>query len=193
MGSRRLSNLFEAIWWIKKRDCIITREPGGTKVAEQIRKMILNPEVEDKMLPETELLLLFAGRVQHVAHVIRPALAKGAWVICDRFLDASYAYQGAGRGIDITYIQMLEKWLVSDLVPNLTILLDMAPEIGLARAKHRGPHDRIEAEHLDFHQRVRLGYLQRAKDDPSRFRILDASQPLVVVQAELKALLDEIY
>ncbi len=173
----------------KKKEVLITREPGGTLIAENIRQILLTPTSE-KILPETELLLMFASRVQHMAHVIRPALQSGKWVVSDRFVDASFAYQGGGRMIDIAYIEMLEKWLVKDLQPNLTILLDAPPEIGLQRAKHRGPHDRIEMEKLEFFERVRAAYLARAKNDPARFRIIDATKSLETVQAEILKVLE---
>ncbi len=175
-----------------KQDFIVTREPGGTSIAEQIRQVLLTPNTAESMLPETELLLMFASRAQHVAKVIRPALQAGKWVISDRFTDASYAYQGGGRKIASTHIAMLEHWILNELQPNVTILLDAPPKIGLARAKHRGPQDRIEQEKIDFFERVRTGYLARAQKDKKRFRIIDAMQPMDVVHAELKKILDEL-
>jgi dTMP kinase len=117
---------------------IVTREPGGTETAEQIRKVLLAPNPHEQMMPITELLLMFACRSQHLAHTVKPALAEGKWVVCDRFIDASYAYQGAGRGFDMQQIEVLDKWIVGDVQPNATILLDAAPKIGLSRAKNRG-------------------------------------------------------
>ncbi len=171
---------------------IITREPGGTPIAEQIRQILLIPHSTEKMIPETELLLMFACRVQHVKHVILPALTAGKWVVSDRFMDASFAYQGGGRGIDVSYIDMLQKWLFSGLKPDLTLLLDAPAHIGLERAKHRGPRDRIEQEKITFFERVREGYLNRMKQDEKRFRLIDATQSLEKVQAELKKIMDEI-
>lgn len=168
---------------------IVTREPGGTGIAEQIRKILLTP-TEEIMLPETELLLMFASRAQHIATVIMPALAAGQCVICDRFDDASFAYQGGGRGIDLAYIQSLDDWLVKR-PPDMTILLDASPALGLMRAKHRGPHDRIEQEKTIFFDRVRAVYLERAKQDAKRFNIIDASQSIEMVQQEIKAILDQ--
>ena len=171
---------------------ILTREPGGTDTAEMIRKILLAPNPHEKMSPVTELLLMFACRAQHVSTLIAPALAEGKWVISDRFVDASYAYQGAGRGFDLAQIAMLDKWVVGDVQPDVTILLDAPPRIGLARAKHRGPQDRIEQETMDFFERVRAGYLQRAEQDKKRFHIIDATEPLPLVHEAIKAVLDTL-
>lgn len=176
----------------KKIDFILTREPGGTSLAEEIRQVLLKPNSEEVMLPETELLLMFASRIQHIAHVILPALREGKWVVSDRFVDASFAYQGGGRGIDLARIEYMEKWLVHPLHPDMTLLLDASAEIGLARAKHRGPHDRIEMEKIDFFERVRAVYLARATEDPKRFRIIDATEPLDLVHANIRKMLDEL-
>lgn len=174
-----------------KQNPLLTREPGGTVVAEELRKILLAPQTE-LITKDTELLLMFASRSQHLVNVIMPALREGRWVVSDRFVDASYAYQGAGRQMDISRIDMLEKWIVDGVIPHLTILLDAPPEVGLARAKHRGPHDRIEQEKVDFFERVRAGYLARASSDPKRFRIIDATQPLTAVQQELRTILDSL-
>jgi dTMP kinase len=177
-----------------KKKFIVTREPGGTPIAEQIRQVLLAPYADAKeiMLPETELLLMFAGRAQHIQQVILPALAEGKWVVSDRFVDASFAYQGAGRQIDLSRLEMLESWLLQGLSPNLTILLDAPAEIGLARVKQRGSQDRIEQEKIDFFERVRAGYLARVAQDKNRFHIIDAAQPLELIQIELKKVLDEL-
>jgi dTMP kinase len=171
---------------------IVTREPGGTETAEQIRKVLLAPNPHEQMMPITELLLMFACRSQHLAHTVKPALAEGKWVVCDRFIDASYAYQGAGRGFDMQQIEVLDKWIVGDVQPNATILLDAAPKIGLSRAKNRGPQDRIEQEKVDFFERVREGYLQRASQDKKRFHIIDAAYPIAIVHTKIKEILDTL-
>jgi len=177
----------------KNQSFILTREPGGTLIAEKIRSLLLTLTPEETMQPETELLLLFAARVQHVHNVILPALKTKKWVICDRFLDASFAYQGGGRGIASHHIQQLAEWLLKDLHPIRTILLDAPPELGLMRAKNRGPKDRIESETLSFHERVRAGYLERARQDKKRFRMIDASQSLEQVNQDLKKVMDELF
>ncbi len=175
-----------------KQEIVMTREPGGTGIAEQIRKVLLTPNAEETMASETELLLMFASRAQHMAHLIKPALAAGKWVVSDRFVDASYAYQGAGRGLDLKKIATLDQWIEGGLVPDATILLDASPELGLARAKSRGQRDRIEQEKIEFFERVREGYLTRAKQDPNRFHVIDAAQPLVAVNEEIKKVLDKL-
>ncbi len=175
-----------------QQECLLTREPGGTPVAEKIRQILLTPTTEEIITSETELLLMFASRAQHIANVIEPALQAGKWVISDRFVDASYAYQGGGRKIPLAQIESLDAWVVRNVRPQVTILLDCPPEIGLARAKHRGQQDRIEQEKVDFFTRVREVYLSCAKKFPERFCLIDASQPLSVVQAELKNILDQL-
>ncbi len=174
----------------KNKKFIITREPGGTEIAEKIREILLTPNSEEKITPDTELLLMFASRSQHIHHVILPALKAGKWVVSDRFVDASYAYQGGGRQLDMKFLQQLDEQIVHSLKPNATILLDASPEIGLARAKHRGPQDRIEQEKVDFFERVRTGYLARASKEPKRFHVIDATKPVESVQNEIKTILD---
>jgi dTMP kinase len=171
------------------QDFIVTREPGGTVLAEKIRQLLLKPNQEEILVPETELLLMFASRAQHIATVIMPAVIAGKWVISDRFVDASYAYQGGGRGFDVARIQILDQWVVGDLQPDVTILLDASPAVGMARARHRSSQDRIEQEKTDFFERVRSAYLARAKENPARFRVIDAAQPVAKVQAEIKKVL----
>lgn len=166
----------------------VTREPGGTPLAEQIRDLLLDHR-EEQMPPDTELLLMFAARAQHLARLIRPALARGDWVLCDRFTDATYAYQGGGRGIDFARIKTLEDWVQGELRPDLTLLLDLPVEVGMARAGQRGELDRFEREQRDFFERVRAAYLARAGQAPQRFRIIDAAQDIAGVQRQIDAVL----
>lgn len=172
--------------------CVLTREPGGTPIAEEIRRILLSPNAKENLTAESELLLMFASRSQHIAEVILPALTSGKWVISDRFVDASFAYQGRGRFLSESKISVLNDWVVNGLIPNKTILLDAPPEIGLARAKQRGEHDRIELEKIDFFDRVREGYLHRAKCEPERFSIIDATQPLETVQPIIRQIIDQL-
>lgn len=172
-------------------DVLLTREPGGTPLAERIRELLLAPS-EECMDADTELLLVFAARAQHLAEVIRPALARGAVVLCDRFTDATYAYQGGGRGLSIERIATLERFVQDGLQPDLTLLFDLPVEVGLSRAAARGRLDRFEQEGQAFFEAVRQAYLQRAKADPQRYRLLDAAQPLTSVQQSLDGLVGQI-
>ncbi len=168
-------------------EVVLTREPGGTPLAERIRELLLAPDSE-VMAVDTELLLMFAARAQHLAGVIRPALARGAVVLCDRFTDATYAYQGGGRGVAYERIAILEQFVQGDLRPDLTLVFDLPVEVGLARAAARGKLDRFEQEQQSFFEAVRQTYLARAAQAPERYRVLDAAQPLSQVQADLSAL-----
>lgn len=168
-------------------EVVLTREPGGTPLAERIRELLLVPDTE-VMAVDTELLLMFAARAQHLAGVIRPALARGAVVLCDRFTDATYAYQGGGRGLAHERIAILEQFVQGDLRPDLTLVFDLPVEVGLARAAARGKLDRFEQEQLSFFEAVRQTYLARAAQAPGRYRVLDAAQPLSQVQADLAGL-----
>lgn len=170
---------------------LLTREPGGTALAEQIREILLAPH-DETMSVDTELLLMFAARAQHLAQVILPALAAGKIVICDRFTDATYAYQGGGRGLDCSRIALLEQFVQGDLRPDMTLLFDLPVEEGMARAVARGKLDRFEQEQQDFFENVRQAYLQRAQNDPERFRLVNAQQSLPAVQKSLDAYLQEI-
>ena len=167
---------------------ISTREPGGTPLAEKIRQLLLTKD-DEKMAYHTELLLMFAARAQHLQQVIKPALAAKKWVLCDRFTDASYAYQGGGRGLPIHDIAQLESLVKGSLQPTLTLWLDAPVELGLQRAAARQELDRFEQEKVDFFQKVRSVYQQRAEAFPQRFRRIDASLPLEQVQAQLKSVL----
>jgi dTMP kinase len=168
-------------------DVLYTREPGGTPVGEAVRALVLDP-AHRGMAVETELLLMFAARAQLVRETLQPAMAAGRWVLCDRFTDASYAYQGGGRGVDAASIAELERIATGGLKPDLTLLLDLPVAHGRARASQRSDADRIEAERDDFFERVRTAYLARAQAEPQRFRVIDASQPAdAVLQAAVAA------
>jgi dTMP kinase len=180
--------------YLEKKNLAVTwtREPGGTDLAEKIRALLLHPECAEIMTSETELLLMFAGRAQHIQRRIVPELQAGRWVVSDRFIDASYAYQAGGRGLDIHKIEMLDEWIVGAHYPDLTILLDIAPEQGFARAAKRGTdHDRIEQEKIDFFIRVRETYLQRAKQYSQRIKTIDASGTIAAVQSQIQHVLDD--
>ena len=166
------------------RDVVVTREPGGTPLGEAIRGLLLDPRYTG-MDSTCELQLMFAARAEHLARVIRPALQQGQWVLCDRFTDATYAYQGGGRGIDKTIIARLEELVQGDFRPDLTLLLDVPVEVGLARAGQRGGLDRFEQEKRAFFERVRAAYLDMAREHPQRYRVIDAGQPLQQVQQAL--------
>lgn len=172
-------------------DVVLTREPGGTPLAERIRELLLAPSGE-RMDADTELLLVFAARAQHLAEVIRPALARGAVVLCDRFTDATYAYQGGGRGLSVERIAVLEDFVQGDLRPDLTLVFDLPVEVGLARASARGRLDRFEQEDRVFFDAVRSTYLNRAAAAPERYRLVEAALPLAQVQACLDSLLPEL-
>lgn len=172
-------------------DVLLTREPGGTPLAERIRELLLAPS-DEPMASDTELLLVFAARAQHLQQVIRPALAKGSVVLCDRFTDATYAYQGGGRGLSGERIALLENFVQGELRPDLTLIFDLPVEVGLARAAARGRLDRFEQEGRGFFEAVRQAYLQRAEQAPQRYRVLDAGQTLAQVQADIDALLPSL-
>lgn len=170
---------------------VVTREPGGTKLAEKIRGLLLDKDSEP--ISETaELLLMFAAREQHIKHVIEPALARGQWILCDRFTDATYAYQGGGRNMSNNVIAWLENLVQGPLRPDLTLLLDAPVETGFARARTRGEFDRFEAENLCFFEQVRKAYLNQAELHPDRIKLVSADQPLIDVQAALIALIKPI-
>ncbi len=151
---------------------VLTREPGGTPLGEAVRGLLLRPDA-GPMSADTELLLMFGARAEHLARVIRPALSSGEWVLCDRFTDATYAYQGGGRGVPEERIAALERWVHGDLQPDLTILFDLPVATGLARVARRGPEDRFEREEQAFFERVRATYRARAERFPERFRVVD--------------------
>jgi dTMP kinase len=167
-------------------DVETTREPGGTPLGEEIRTILLDTRWSG-MHADTKLLLMFAARAEHVHRRIRPALAAGRWVVSDRFTDATYAYQGGGRGIDARRIEALERWALGAFRPHRTLLLDLPAEIGLARARERGAPDRFEREARDFFERVRAAYLERARREPGRFVRIDAAPDVETVAARVRA------
>lgn len=169
---------------------VVTREPGGTQLAEQIRNLLLKSDIEEKMPYQAELLLMFAGRSLHIENVIKPNLLQGHWVLCDRFTDASYAYQGGGRGLSLEHIAWLERFTQGELQPNLTLLLDMPAAEGLERAHKRSAPDRFEAEKTVFFEAVRAAYLERASFFPERIKIIQADLDLNLVQEQIKLQLE---
>ena len=168
---------------------ILTREPGGTPVAERIRELLLAVDEDETLCELSELLLVFASRAQHLERVVKPALAQGKWVICDRFTDATYAYQGGGRGLDVAIIASLESLVQGELKPDLTIILDLDPRIGIQRASERGELDRFEREQIEFFDKVRQRYLDIAAADPQRCAVIDAGNDLATVSSELRKIL----
>jgi dTMP kinase len=178
------------IGWIESRlrargtDVVVTREPGGTPVGEQLRRLVLSAEID----PVSEALLVFAARKEHLVHVVVPALERGAWVVCDRFTDATFAYQGAGRGVDSERLAMLEDWVQAGLQPDCTILFDLPVAVARLRSAGARAPDRFESEQEAFFERVRQGYLARAARDPRRFRLIDASRPMTQIEAQLAAI-----
>jgi dTMP kinase len=169
----------------------VTREPGGTEVAEKIRDVLLN-HYDEPLHPMCELLLIFAARAQHLEQVIKPALANGKWVLSDRFTDATYAYQGEGRQLGGDKVELLERFVQAELKPDLTIILDVPVELSAQRVRQRGELDRFEVEQGAFFQRVRDAYHQRVASDENRYRLIDASQTLPNVQADLQIVLDNL-
>jgi dTMP kinase len=171
----------------------LTREPGGTPLAERLRQLVLQPGAES-LSPVTETLLMFAARDLHLQGVIRPALARGEWVVCDRFTDATRAYQGSGRGVDAALIESLAEAVHGGLAPDCTLLLDLPVNVGLARARGRAAAgtDRFETETTAFFERVRAGYLELARREPRRFQVIDAAAPLERVEAEVEVILEDL-
>jgi len=169
---------------------LVTREPGGTILGEALREILLHGR-SDGIDVDSELLLMFAARAEHLAKRIRPALAQGSWVLCDRFTDATYAYQGGGRGIPDGRIRILEEWVQGELRPDLTLLFDIAVDQGLLRAGKRSTPDRFEREHHEFFERVRQCYLAAATREPARIRIIDSALPLARVQDQIRTIMQE--
>jgi len=181
--------------WLSARGITVqvTREPGGTPLAERVRKIVLE-RGQETVPPQAETLLMFAARAIHLENLIRPALARGEWVICDRFTDATRAYQGAGRGLDLDWIEQLAKAVHADVQPDCTLLLDLPVEAGLGRARGRSGQaaDRFEAEREEFFERVRQGYLRIARAEPARVRIIDAARTLPEVKEQVERVLERL-
>ncbi len=185
-GAGKSSHIAGVVELLRARglNVVATREPGGTPLGEKLRELLLH---EDMHL-ETEALLMFAARREHLAKVIEPALARGDWVVCDRFSDATYAYQGGGRGLDKNKCQQLEHWTHDHLYPDLTFLFDLPPAIAGERIALQGRDlDRFELERVDFHVRVRQAYLERARTSGQRIRIINADRPLETIRADVEA------
>ena len=193
-GVGKTTNIEFIQTWLNQQqvDFVTTREPGGTPLAEQIRELLLTPR-DEKVCNSAELLLMFAGRAQHLDQVIVPAIQSGLCVVCDRFTDATYAYQGFGRGMDSTLIAHLERLVQAELRPDLTLILDIPVEIGLQRASQRSAPDRFEREQTEFFERVRQGYLSIAANEPERCVVIDASQPLEDVQRDITTALKSFF
>lgn len=191
-GKSSVINFIKNYFAEKKISCVFTRETGGTEIAELIRN-ILHSHHQEEMYPDTELLLAFASRAQHLNKLIIPTLNSGKWVLSDRFTDSTYAYQGAGRGIPQEKIALLENLVQGNLRPNFTLLLDLDPEIGLERiSKADLKFDRFETEKIEFYVRVRNCFLERAKNEPQRFRKVDASKSIKDVELQIKQIFDTI-
>lgn len=179
--------------WLKKagKELVITREPGGTELGEKLRAVLLDAK-EQSMCDDTELLLMFAARAQHLNEVIQPALDAGKWVLCDRFTDSTYAYQGGGRGIELSRIAQLETWVQGDRRPDMTLILDLPIDVGLERAGKRSAPDRFELEKHDFFNKVRDTYLSRAAANPERYQVIDASPSISDVQQSIQTVLEKM-
>ncbi|MET0356637.1 MAG: dTMP kinase [Cellvibrio sp.] len=192
-GVGKSTNLVFVRDWLQARgiEVVVTREPGGTPLAEEIRSLLLAKR--DEQVDETaELLLVFAARAQHIAQIIKPALARGAWVLSDRFTDATYAYQGGGRGLSTDTIAQLELLVQRELRPDLTLILDIDVQLGLDRARQRGELDRFESETINFFERVRSAYRKRADSAPEKYALINAGQELTAVQADIDATLSKL-
>ena len=184
---------FIKAWFEAKNISLLhTREPGGTPLAEEIRELLLSKR-DEQVDAKSELLLMYAARAQHVSQKIKPALEQGQWVLCDRFSDASFAYQGAGRALGLDKLVALDQWVLEGFKPDLTILLDLPVEVGLSRAQERGPSDRFEEEKVEFFEQVRNGYLQIARQEPERVKIVDARGNLEEVQQQIEQVLMNFY
>ena len=191
-GVGKTTNIEFIKQWLSNKSIpfVNTREPGGTPLAEEIRQLLLANR-DEAVCSTAELLMMFAGRAQHIEQLIEPQLASGHWVLCDRFTDATYAYQGAGRQMDNQLISTLETMVQGEMRPDLTLILDISVEQGLERAGQRSEPDRFELEQTDFFNRVRQAYLAMANDQPQRYKIIDASLPLAEVQQQISDVLEQ--
>ncbi len=171
---------------------LLTREPGGTPLAEAMRQLLLDKNQEE-ITEQAELLMMFAARAQHIKHVIKPALERGMWVLCDRFTDSTYAYQGGGRAMDIKAINWLENFVHGELRPDLTLLLDAPVQVGMSRAAQRGKLDRFELEKITFFEKVRQAYLALAEQQPERIKVVDATQTLELVQESIHQSISQFF
>jgi len=192
-GVGKSTNLAFVRDWLQAQgiEVVVTREPGGTPLAEEIRSLLLARR-EETVDETTELLMVFAARAQHIAQVIKPALARGTWVLSDRFTDATYAYQGGGRGLNCATIAQLENLVQGDLRPDLTLILDIDVQLGLERARQRGELDRFESETINFFERVRSAYCARSIESPERYALIDAGQALPAVQDDIRKNLEAL-
>lgn len=192
-GSGKSTNIRYIQHYLEARgiEYILTREPGGTPIAEKIRDLLLDKSNSD-LCHDAELLLMFAARSQHLNELIIPALTAGKWVISDRFTDASYAYQGGGRGLSWQKIAQLEQWVQGELRPDATLLLDIPVEEGMQRVRARGDTDRFEQEQLDFFKRIRESYLTLARDNPERFYIIDTRPAIDEVQRQIQVVMEQL-
>ncbi|WP_306477923.1 dTMP kinase [Methyloversatilis sp.] len=189
-GAGKSTQIAHAANWLRTRgeSVLLTREPGGTPLGESLRALLLH----EAMHPDTEALLMFAARREHLAQVIEPALARGEWVLCDRYTDASFAYQGGGRGIDAARLGVLEQWVQRGMQPGLTLLFDLPCEVAAQRlAASGGDPDRFEREQADFFNRVRAAYLERATAEAVRIRVIDASASPDLVSIQLEEILSK--
>lgn len=192
-GSGKTTSLNFISHWLTERnvDFILTREPGGTPLAEQIRQILLHPQGGEVIDDAAELLMVFAARAQHLRHVIKPALAAGRIVVCDRFTDTTWAYQGGGRQMNVEWIAQLEAMVQGELRPDMTLFLDVPVDIGLQRASQRSEPDRFEREAIDFFERIRSAYQQRAKQFDEQYVVIDSSQVIENVNQALDRALSE--
>lgn len=181
-------NWFAEILRQRGLEVLMTREPGGTPLGERLREILLS----QPMHAETEAMLMFAARLEHIEQVIRPALQRGIWVVSDRFSDASFAYQGGGRGVSVNKLEQLESWVHEDLQPDLTLLFDIPIEVARQRLSNNASLDRFEQEKGEFFEKVRQAYLARCRKHPQRFALIDAAQTPEAVKAELRKIIQAL-